>query len=196
MERIFANVAPPVSVELRARRLPESLTGDEYLRTGRLMDDSRRSIQSCVPNPGECAVCGGRESAGAIVCGLMGRGWIREMGELMYQSHYGYSECGLGEAADYRSALSAKRGGERIVRREDHGQRRGWCGGGVGSERCGVRVIGIAAVLGISGEKTAGARRQFDGGGSVCGADAGGREGLVEEFFDREVRDFGTKPCC
>jgi len=66
------------------------------------------------------------------------QGGFEEMGELMYQSHYGYSECGLGcEAADYLVSLVWRGGSCRwTIRRQDYRRRRRRRGCGARETRC------------------------------------------------------------
>ena len=110
----LANVTPSLFRSNYERRLPESLTGDEYLREGQIHVDPfttvRPELRYRIRANARFVV---EESQRArLFVGLMGASsGFEEMGELMYQSHYGYSECGLGcEAADYLVSLVCEEG--------------------------------------------------------------------------------------
>jgi len=110
----LANVTPSLFRSNYERRLPESLTGDEYLRDGQTHVDPftevKPELRYRIRANARFVV---EESQRArLFAGLMGAGsGFEEMGELMYQSHYGYSECGLGcEAADYLVSLVCEEG--------------------------------------------------------------------------------------
>ena len=130
-------------------RLARSDAGREFLRDGQFHPDPftavRPEIRYRVRNCTRYAV---EENQRIQLFVELARGaggpsedaW-RLMGDLMYQSHYSYTECGLGnEATDLLVDLVRATGrASRFVRREGHGRRGGRHGRHPGAARCGRR---------------------------------------------------------
>jgi L-arabinokinase len=131
----------PVSI-FRSRfeaRLPESVSGAAYLESYRAHVDPYTNVHLDVAYPVRAAArYAVEENLRVCLFVELARGareadTFRTMGELMYQSHYAYTECGLGcEATDYIVEL---------VRSEGSG------GGLYGAKMTGGGAGGTVAVL-------------------------------------------------
>jgi galactokinase len=110
----LANVQPSLFRSNYEPRLPESLTGAEYLQPGQSHVDPFTDVRPEVPyRVRACARFAVEENFRTRqFVELLRAGTSYElMGELMYQSHYAYTECGLGcEAADRVVSLVCEEG--------------------------------------------------------------------------------------
>ena len=100
----LANLAPSLFRSRYESRLPEAMTGAEYLRDGQVHVDPftkmRPEVAYRVRANTRYAV---EENARVQMFSELARGGVgfELMGDLMYQSHHAYTECGLGcEATD------------------------------------------------------------------------------------------------
>jgi L-arabinokinase len=90
--------------ELEVERLPERMTGAEFLRDHNGVDDELTSVEPEVEYPVRAATLHPIEEQGRVekFLELLGRpvdaSRARVLGELMGASHDGYSRCGLGTA--------------------------------------------------------------------------------------------------
>src|SRR5262249_17941580 len=119
------------------RRLPEALSGADYLQNGQIHVDPFTQIQPeqiyRIQANARFAVEENQRARLFLELARAQSGF-EEMGELMYQSHFGYSECGLScEAADYLVSLVCEEGAATGL----YGARISGAGGG-----------GVAVVLG------------------------------------------------
>jgi L-arabinokinase len=110
----LSNVQPSLFRSNYEQRLPESLTGAEYLQAGQTHVDAfsevRPELSYRVRACGRYAVEENNRTRLFVELVRAGTGF-EQMGELMYQSHYGYTECGLGsEAADHIVSLVCDQG--------------------------------------------------------------------------------------
>jgi galactokinase len=110
----LSNVTPSLFRSNYELRLPETLTGAEYLRNGQTHVDPFTQIKPEVAyRVKACARYAVEENLRAhlfLELARAGSGF-EQMGELMYQSHYAYTECGLGtEAADQVVSLVCEEG--------------------------------------------------------------------------------------
>ena len=93
------------SSEFRSRyeyRLPETMTGAEYLTHGQVHVDPFTKVRADVSyRVRACTRYSVEENGRVRMFAELARGGtgFEEMGELMYQSHYSYTECGLGNEA-------------------------------------------------------------------------------------------------
>ena len=110
----LANVQPSLFRSNYEQRLPESLTGAAYLEPGQIhadpfthvLPDAVYRVRACARN----AVEENLRTRLFVELARAGAGF-EQMGELMYQSHYGYTECGLGcESADLIVSLVCEEG--------------------------------------------------------------------------------------
>jgi L-arabinokinase len=125
-------------------RLPETLTGAEYLRKAKIHLDPFSLVQPELSyRVRACARFAVEENLRArLTLELLRAGaGFEEIGELMYQSHYGYIECSLGcEAADYLVSLVCEEGR---------------ASGLYGAKITGRGAGGVVAVLGRAGAEEA-----------------------------------------
>jgi galactokinase len=110
----LANVQPSLFRSNYETRLPESLTGAAYLEPGQIHADPFTQVRpEEVYRVRDCARNAVEENLRTrlfIELAKAGAGF-EQMGELMYQSHYGYTECGLGcEGADLIVSLVCEEG--------------------------------------------------------------------------------------
>ena len=133
----LANLSPSL---FRARykvRLPEAMTGAEYLRDGQVHVDPFTKMRPEVTyRVRACTRYAVEENFRVNLFAELARGGVgfEQMGDLMYQSHHAYTECGLGcEATDLLVEL---------VRTE------GTAGGLFGAKVTGGGAGGTVAVLG------------------------------------------------
>jgi galactokinase len=121
----LSNLTPSLFCSKYELRLPELLTGDEILAQGAVHPDPftvirpgvTYSVRSCVRYAVEenqriqlfIDLARGAHQEPSVAV-------FREMGELMYQSHWSYTETGLGcEATDQLVDLVRKHGGEDLL---------------------------------------------------------------------------------
>jgi L-arabinokinase len=110
----LANAQPSLFRSNYEHRLPESLTGAEYLRDGQthvdpfttVKPERRYRVRACARNAVE------ENHRVRLFVELVRAGTGFElMGELMYQSHFAYTECGLGsDGADHIVSLVCEEG--------------------------------------------------------------------------------------
>jgi galactokinase len=110
----LANVQPSLFRSNYEQRLPEALTGEEYLQIGQTHVDPFTQVRPEVTyRVRACARHAVEENQRVrlfVELARAGAGF-EQMGELMYQSHYAYTECGLGcEAADLIVSLVCEEG--------------------------------------------------------------------------------------
>jgi galactokinase len=95
----LANIQPSLFRSNYEQRLPETLTGAEYLQSGRTHIDPFTQVTPDMPyRVRACARYAVEENQRVrlfVELARAGAGF-EQMGELMYQSHYAYTECGLG----------------------------------------------------------------------------------------------------
>ena len=100
----LANVSPSWFRSRYESRLPETMTGAEYLRNGQVHVDPFTKMRPEVTyRVRACTRYAVEENLRVQLFAELARGGVgfEEMGELMYQSHQAYTECGLGcEATD------------------------------------------------------------------------------------------------
>ena len=125
-------------------RLPKTMTGAEYLRKAKIHLDPFTAVKPELSyRLRACARFAVEENLRArLSLELLRAGaGFEEVGELMYQSHYGYIECGLGcEAADYLVSLVCEEGR---------------ASGLYGAKITGRGAGGVVAVLGRAGAEEA-----------------------------------------
>lgn len=149
----LANVAPAEFDERYAARLPERMSGGEFLeRFGGITDavtrvDPARSypVRQAARHPvHEHARV---ERFAAALHDRQGLARAEELGELMYRSHESYSACGLGSPGTDELVRLVRRAGRGALRREDYGRGRRRHGRGARPPR-GARVgrEGVARV--------------------------------------------------
>ena len=110
----LANVQPSLFRSNYEQRLPEALTGAEYLQDGQTHVDPFTQVRPEVTyRVRACARQAVEENQRVrlfVELARAGAGF-EQMGELMYQSHYAYTECGLGcESADLIVSLVCEEG--------------------------------------------------------------------------------------
>jgi galactokinase len=110
----LSNVQPSLFRSNYEQRLPELLTGAGYLQAGQTHVDAFSSVRPEVSYRvracGRYAVEENNRTRLFVELVRAGSGF-EQMGELMYQSHYAYTECGLGsEAADHIVSLVCEEG--------------------------------------------------------------------------------------
>jgi L-arabinokinase len=110
----LANVAPSLFRSNYELRLPETLTGAEFLGSGQThVDPFTQIVPGTVYHLRACARQVIEENLRArlfLELARAGTGF-EEMGELMYQSHFAYTQSGLGsEAADQVVSLVCEEG--------------------------------------------------------------------------------------
>jgi galactokinase len=110
----LANIQPSLFRSNYEQRLPEALTGEEYLQIGHTHVDPftqvRREATYRVRACARHAVEENQRARLFVELARAGAGF-EQMGELMYQSHYAYTECGLGcEQADSIVSLVCEEG--------------------------------------------------------------------------------------
>jgi galactokinase len=141
----LSNLPPSVFRSRYENRLPECLSGADYLHHSRTHVDPFTTARPEVIYPVRAAARYAVEEHQRVrlfVELARGATGFESMGELMYQSHYAYTECGLGcEATDVLVDL---------VRAEGHGL--------YGAKMTGGGAGGTVAVLGRKGSDQAFAR--------------------------------------
>jgi L-arabinokinase len=140
----LAQLSPSLFAGRFESRLPESLTGDEYLAAGQQHVDPFTSVRPGVTyRVRACTRYAVEENFRVNLFAELaqgGTGFV-QMGELMYQSHLAYTECGLGtEATDLLLQLVLEEGVEN---------------GLFGAKITGGGAGGTVAVLGRSDAKQA-----------------------------------------
>ena len=126
--------------EVDPERLPERLTGAEFLRHHGGVDDPASAVEPEVVYPVRAATLYPLEEQvrvrafAELLAGPVTGERARLLGELMYESHMGYSRCGLGTArhrrarrggAPSRLGTRARRGARERRRQRRHGRRAG-----------------------------------------------------------------------
>jgi galactokinase len=110
----LANVQPSLFRSNYQQRLPETLSGAEYLQCGQthvdpftqIRPEATYRVRACVRH----AVEENQRVRLFVELTRAGAGF-EQMGELMYQSHYSYTECGLGcESTDLIVSLACEEG--------------------------------------------------------------------------------------
>jgi galactokinase len=140
----LANLSPSLFRARYESRLAETMTGAEYLRDGQVhVDPFTRMRPEVTYRVRACTRYAVEENFRVNLFAELARGGVgfEQMGDLMYQSHHGYTECGLGcEATDLLVELVREAGvasglfGAKVT------------GGGAG---------GTVAVLGLKDARTA-----------------------------------------
>jgi L-arabinokinase len=103
--------------ELEAERLPERMTGAEFLRGGGGVDDEMSCVEPEVDYPVRAATLHPIEEQARVeaflelIDGPVNDSCARTLGELMAASHAGYSRCGLGKAVTDRIVEAARSAG-------------------------------------------------------------------------------------
>jgi galactokinase len=126
--------------DLEVERLPERMTGAEFLRGHAGVDDEMTSVEPEVEYPVRAATMHAIEEQGRVetflglLDGPVDASRARLLGELMGASHAGYSRCGLGTAVT-DSIVEAVRGA-------------GWERGLIGARVSGGGSGGTVVVLG------------------------------------------------
>jgi L-arabinokinase len=126
--------------DLDAERLPERMTGAEFLRGRRGIDDEMSCVEPEAEYPVRAATLHPIEEQGRVetflglLDGPVGGSRARQLGELMDASHAGYSGCGLGTPVT-----------DRIV---DAVRSAGWEHGLIGARVSGGGSGGTVVVLG------------------------------------------------
>jgi galactokinase len=140
----LSNVTPSLFRSNYENRLPETVTGAEYLRNDQIHVDPFTTVRpELTYRVRACARFAVEESLRArLMLELIRAGaGFEEMGELMYQSHYGYIECGLGcETADHLVSLVCEEGP---------------ASGLYGAKITGSGASGVVAILGRNGAEGA-----------------------------------------
>jgi L-arabinokinase len=100
----LANLSPSLFRARYESRLRETLTGEEYLRDGQVhVDPFTRMRPEVTYRVRACTRYAVEENFRVHLFAELARGGVgfEQMGDLMYQSHHAYTECGLGcEATD------------------------------------------------------------------------------------------------
>jgi L-arabinokinase len=111
----LANIRPALFRSRYELLLPETMTGADYLRDGQVhVDPFTKMRPEMTYRVRACTRYAVEENFRVQVFAELARGsaGFEQMGELMYQSHYAYSECGLGcEATDLLVELVRQEGG-------------------------------------------------------------------------------------
>jgi galactokinase len=140
----LSNLTPSLFRSQYECRLPETMTGVEYLSGDQIHVDPFTQIRPLVTyRVRACTRYSVEENARVRMFAELARGGtgFEQMGELMYQSHYAYTECGLGnEATDLLVDL---------VRKEGPGS------GLLGAKISGGGAGGTVAVLGYKNARAA-----------------------------------------
>ena len=95
----LANLSPSLFRSRHEARLPETLRGNDYLRPGQIHVDPFTTMRpEVVYRVRACTRYAVEENSRVHLFAELARGGVGfpQMGELMYQSHHAYSECGLG----------------------------------------------------------------------------------------------------
>ena len=152
--------------ELRAERLPERLSGADFLRVRDGVGDELSAVEPGVDYPVRAATLHPSEEQARVEAflGLLERpvtaSRARLLGELMAESHAGYSRCGLGAPAT-----------DRIV---DAVRSAGWERGLIGARVSGGGSGGTVVVLGrAEAEPVVRRLSETFGAGLVGGSSAG-----------------------
>jgi L-arabinokinase len=113
----LSRVAPSIFRSRFERRLPETLPGSDYFQDGQTHVDVFTPVRPDIVYPVRAAARYAVEENQRIhlfidlARGVAAEETFARMGELMYQSHYGYTECGLGcGATDYLVELARAEG--------------------------------------------------------------------------------------
>jgi L-arabinokinase len=110
----LANVQPSLFRSNYEQRLPEELSGHQYLQLGQTHVDPFTQIRPEVMyQVRACARHAVEENQRVRLFVELARAGVgfEQMGELMYQSHYSYTECGLGcESTDLIVSLVCEEG--------------------------------------------------------------------------------------
>jgi galactokinase len=110
----LANVPPSVFRSRFEQLLPEALTGEEYLRGGQVHVDPFTTVRPEIAyRVRACTRYAVEENFRVHLFAELARSGRepRLMGDLMFQSHYAYTECGLGcEATDLLAGLARQEG--------------------------------------------------------------------------------------
>jgi len=103
-----SNIPPSLFRSSYERRLPEECTGEEYLKSAKIHVDPFTPVKPDVKYPVRAAMRYAVEENQRIgLFAELARGSAQQnstdayrlMGDLMYQSHFAYTECGLGAKA-------------------------------------------------------------------------------------------------
>lgn len=112
----LANVKPSLFRSNYELRLPETITGAEYLQGGQTHADPATQVRpEASYRVRACTRYAVEENQRVRLFVELARAaaGFEQMGELMYQSHYAYTECGLGcEPADLIVSLVCEEGAE------------------------------------------------------------------------------------
>jgi len=95
----LANVSPSLFRSRYQSRLPETLSGADYLRAGQIHVDPFTTMHAeVVYRVRACTRYAVEENSRVHLFAELARGGVGfpQMGEIMYQSHHAYTECGLG----------------------------------------------------------------------------------------------------
>ncbi len=95
----LANLSPSLFRSRYESRLPETLGGADYLRAGQIHVDPFTAMRpEVVYRVRACTRYAVEENSRVHSFAELARGGVgfQQMGEIMYQSHYAYTECGLG----------------------------------------------------------------------------------------------------
>lgn len=110
----LANLSPSLFRSRYEHRLPETLTGIDYLTDAQIHVDPFTQVRPEVNyRIRACTRYAAEENARVQLFAQLASGatGFEQMGELMYQSHYAYTECGLGcEATDLLVELAREEG--------------------------------------------------------------------------------------
>jgi L-arabinokinase len=166
----LAALEPP---EVDHGRLPERLTGEAFLRLGHRVDDPFSTIEPDVAYPVRAATQYPLEEQGRVrrfaelLALPVTDDRARELGELLVESHAGYSSCGLGSAQTDALVDAVRRAG----------WERGLAGARVGGGGSGgtVVVLGSADAEPVVREIAAGLGAGVVGGSSAGAAGFGVR---------------------
>ncbi|MBI3851429.1 MAG: galactokinase [Verrucomicrobia bacterium] len=95
----LANLSPSLFRSRYESRLPEKLSGADYLRAGQIHVDPFTTMRpEVIYRIRACTRYAVEENSRVHLFAELARGGVGfpQMGEIMYQSHYAYTECGLG----------------------------------------------------------------------------------------------------
>ncbi len=110
----LANLSPSLFRARFESRLPEMMSGADYLRDGQVhVDPFTRMRPEVAYRVRACARYAVEENFRVHLFAELARGEVgfEQMGDVMYQSHYAYTECGLGcEATDLLVELVREEG--------------------------------------------------------------------------------------
>jgi galactokinase len=155
----LSNLTPSLFRSRHEYRLPETITGAEYLTLAQVHVDPFTVIRADVRyRVRACTRYSVEENSRVRMFTELARGGtgFEQMGELMYQSHYSYTECGLGNQAT-----------DLLV---DYVREAGLESGLLGAKISGGGAGGTVAVLGYKGARSE-LQRVADRYGAVRGFD-------------------------